>query len=349
MAFERPSFAQLVAQITADLSSFATDLREALSTVWAKTIHSLYAYIDWVNLQNTPLYCDLERLHDWAELYNSPRLQAVAATGRIQVTGNSGAIVLVDSLWRGDNGLDYRVTNAATLVDGAATATVVCTTVGSVGNIPASAALTVVDPLAGVAAEAIAWTDGITGGAEIEDLEDWRARVVDEWQVAVTRGGRAGRPEDYRAWARAAHPSITGALIQSHDYGSGTVAIRPICNDLDNRLPTQPIIDAVKTYLASPLGAPATADWFVYPPVLKGLVVTVDLASDIDTQENRNAVKTALLAMVLREATENATLFIAEIDAAIANVTTQYTLVAPTEDQTTANGELFHLQTVEFV
>lgn len=50
----------------------------------------------------------------------------------------------------------------------------------------------------------------------------WRLRVAEEWQIVTSRGARSGKPEDYTAWAKRAHPSVTGALVQPHVLGMGS-------------------------------------------------------------------------------------------------------------------------------
>lgn len=346
MSYKRPTFDALKQRIFADLSTLADVLRDAFSSVWAKTVHSLHGHLEWVDAQCSPLTCELERLYDWAALYAVTRLVPVAATGTVIATGNIGAFILVDTILRADNGLDYVVISAVELVAGNNLVSVRCVTQGPAGNLDPNAVLVLVDPIAGVNSEVIVSESGITGGAELEDLDAWRLRVVDEWQVMVSRGGRSGKIVDYKAWSKNAHPSVTTALVQPHTLGLGTVIVRPICNKLDNRLPTPAIIAAIEAKLTEL--APATADWRVVAPLLHQITVSLDLFAEVDSQANRDAITAAILATVLAEQKEDSVIAMAELDAAIASVTTQYTRLSPLADVPVATGAVFILNQVQF-
>jgi uncharacterized phage protein gp47/JayE len=255
--------------------------------------------------------------------------------------------VLADTLLRGSNGLDYKVLSAVTLGAGNTAVTIRCTTTGADSNLIAGQVLTLIDPIAGVDSSFTVGEFGITGGAAQELVDAWRARVVDEWQVVVSRGARSGKPDDYRAWAKRAHPSVTTALVQLHTLGMGTVLVRPICNSLANRLPTAAVIEAIEASYA--IYAPATADWRVAAPIIHNLNFTIDLLPGYDTAENRAAITAAINTTILAETSETAVLAMAEIDAAIATVTTQYTRIAPLADIAVAPGEVFVLAGVAWL
>ena len=342
--YARPSYEQLQARIAADLAAMPAVLREPLSAAWARACHGEHGHLDWLYAQCTPLACEEERLQDWATLYGVTRLSATAASGSVTFTGTVGATLLKDAVLRGANGQDYLVATAVTLAGATATAAVVGQTPGVDGNLPAGAELTLVDPLPGIGGTVTVAAAGLTGGAAQELVEDWRARVVDEWQTVTTLGARGGRAADYVYWARAAHPSVTGALVQVHTLGMGTVVVRPICNGLANRLPTQAVMDAV---LAGLLGAaPVMPEIYVVAPTLRSVAVTLDLAPSVDTAGNRAAIVAALNAAVLAEQSAGSTLLLSELDAAVATVTTQYARTAPVADLVCAAGEVFALPVV---
>jgi uncharacterized phage protein gp47/JayE len=342
--YTRPSYEQLQARIAADLAAMPAVLREPLSAAWARACHGEHGHLDWLYAQCTPLACEEERLQDWATLYGVTRLSATAASGLVTFTGTAGATLLKDAVVRGANGQDYVVATAVALAGATGTAAVVGQSAGVLGNLPAGAELTLVDPLPGIAGTVTVAAAGLTGGAAQELVEDWRARVVDEWQTVTTVGARGGRAADYVYWAKSAHPSVTGALVQVHTLGMGTVVVRPICNGLANRLPTQAVMDAV---LAGLLGAaPVMPEIFVVAPALRPVAVTLDLAASVDTAGNRAAIAAALNAAVLAEQSSEAELLLPEIDAAVATVTTQYARTAPVADLVCAAGEVFALPVV---
>lgn len=343
--YSRPLFNELKTRIEADLAAMPAVLREPLAASWARACHSQHGHLEWIDKQCSPLTCELERLYDWAALYFVERLTDTASSGNVMATGNVGAMVLADTLLRSDNGLDYIVTSAVTLVAGDNNIPVRCTTAGINTNLIAGQVLTLVDPIAGVDNSLTVAAGGISGGADAELVDDWRVRVADEWQVVVSRGARSGKPDDYRAWAKNAHPSVTTALVQMHTLGLGTVIVRPICNTLTDRLPTPAVIAAVQAKLLSI--APATADWFVVSPLVRNVAVSIDLAAGVDTAENRAAITTAITASVMAESSKTS-VSMAELDAAIATITTQYTRLAPLADIAVAAGEVLVLSGVVY-
>ncbi len=341
MDYTRPTYAQLNARIAADLAAMPAALREPLSAAWGRLCHGLHGHFDWVVLQTSPLTCELERLYDWAELYNVPRLVATAATGSLTVTGTVGAMLLAGTVARASNGLDYQTLAAVTLgAGGAATVDVRCTSTGTASNLSAGQTLTITSAVAGISGTLTALA-GLTGGAEDEAVDDWRARVADEWQTLVTQGARGGKRADYVYWAKSAHPSVTGALVQLHTLGIGTVVVRPICDGLAGRMPTAAVLAAVAAYLAN---AAPFGDVYALAPVAKSLTVSIDLAAAVDTAANRSAIAEAVGALVFDKASDLAVITPAEIDDAVASVTAQYTRILPTVEAACGAGEVFVLQ-----
>lgn len=313
----RPSYADLLTRIDADLTALPAVLRKPLASAWAKACHGEHGHLDWIAAQCSPLTCELERLYDWAALYGVDRLMATAASGSVLATGTIGAPILAETLLRGQNGLDYEVLAAVTLGAGSTAVQVRCVSAGSSGNVVAGGSLTLIDPIPGVDGTLTVDVGGLSGGAADEVLDAWRGRVADEWQVTVTRGARSGKPDDYRFWAKSAHPSVTGALVQPHALGIGTVLVRPICNGLPDRAPTAAVLTAVAAYFYSVV--PATADWRLASPIRHGVDVSIHLLPGFDTAPNRTAIGTALGAAVFAESSETSLLGVAEMDAAIAD------------------------------
>lgn len=325
--YSRPAYQALLTRIEADLAAMPEVLRGRLSPMWARICNGMHGHLDWIDAQCSPLTCELERLYDWAMLYNVPRLLATAAVGPVLATGNVGAVLLKDSVLRGPNGLDYIVLDAVVLGAGNTAVTVRCIASGSAGNLLAGQQLTLVDPVVGVGNTLTVDAAGISGGAEDEPVNTWRARVNEEWVYVRANGARSGKPGDYRFWAKSAHPSVTGAIEQYHVLGMGTVIVRPICNGLADRLPTQAVLDAVAAAYETK-DAPATADWRVTFAVARPIALNLHLLPGVDTQQNRDAIQSAIDALILAQDGSNADLLLlwGEVEAAIATVTTQYVL-----------------------
>lgn len=337
-AYSRPDYTTLRDRIRTDLAALPAVLAAPLAAMWGRACHSQHGFLAWIDAQCSPLTCELERLYDWAALYGVDRLLATAALGHVTATGTAGTQLLAGTMARGQNGLDYRVVSAVVLGAGNTAVAVRCEAAGSGGNLIPGQVLTLIDPVPGCANNLTVDAAGIGGGAEDELVDDWRLRVAAEWQVAITRGARSGKPDDYRFWARSAHPSVSGALVQPHALGIGTVLVRPICNGLADRLPTQAVLDAVAAYFYGIV--PATADWRLAPPIKRAVTVALHLLPGFDTAANRAAIANAINAAVLAEMSETSVLALAEIDAACATVTTQYTRLGPGADTAVAAGEV---------
>lgn len=346
-AYVRPSYTDLNARIAADLAAMPAVLRGPLSVAWAQACHSQHGHLEWIDKQCSPLTCELERLYDWAALYGVDRLEATAAAGHLLATGAAGTPILAGTQLRGQNGLDYTVRAAVVLNAGSTSVPVRCDSTGSAGNLLAGQTLTLIDPLPGCDSLMRVDAPGLTGGSADELVDDWRLRVAEEWQVVVTRGSRSGKMEDYRFWARSAHPSVSGALVQPHAMGVGTVLVRPICNTLTHRMPTQAVLDAVSAYLYT--NAPATADWMIAAPIEHAVDVSIVLLPAADTAEHRAAIFVAVNAAVLAKSSETSVLAIGEIDAAVATVTSQYTRLAPLADIAVDDGEVLVLNPISFL
>lgn len=340
MSYQRPSYPELLARIEVDLAAVPASLRMPLAATWARTCHGQYGYLDWIAAQASPLTCDSEQLYAWASLYGVDRLAATAASGAIAVTGAPGASVLVGAVWSGPNGLAYEVVEAATITSTGARVQLRCQVAGAAGNLAAGQVLTATAPIAGVTGAANVMAGGLTGGAEIEALDDWRIRVADEWAVVVADGGRSGgRAADYRWWAKSAHPSVTSALVQPGALGLGTVIVRPICSGLPNRMPTAGVLSAVQAYILD--RSPAGAEVHVQEPIPRPLSLALDVSPLVDSTPLRAGIEAALQAMLVANSTERAIVTVDEIDVAVASVTSQAVRVAPLADQALGSGEIF--------
>ncbi|WP_310611265.1 baseplate J/gp47 family protein [Limnohabitans sp.] len=344
MIYTRPSFADLQARIAADLAAMPLALREPLVAAWARACHGLHGHMDWAVLQTSPLTCELERLYDYAALYAVDRLLARPASGNVTVTGSLGATLLSGAVARSNEGVDYVVTAAVTLpASGSALATVRCMANGLTTNLGGGQVLTLTAPAAGIASTLTVVGGGLTGGADDEQVDDWRARVADEWRTLVEDGARGGKLTDYVFWAKAAHPSVTGALVQAHGVGVGSIVVRPICNTLPDRLPTTAVLQAVSSYLATE--APP-GDVRVFAPVVHAVHLRILLGASINTQANQTAVNESLIDLINSKADDSAILTLVEIDEAISMVTSQFTLASPTADMASSSGEVFVLREI---
>jgi uncharacterized phage protein gp47/JayE len=99
--------------------------------------------------------------------------------------------------------------------------------------------------------------DTIAGGFDTEDLEVWRARVLERYYW-TPQGGADG---DYVVWAKEV-PGVTRAWTYRHWMGTGTVGVMIASSDLINPILDDATVAAVQAHI-EPLAPVAGSDLYV--------------------------------------------------------------------------------------
>lgn len=339
MAFKRPALPELIGRIDNDLVSrlpgaqavLASRLTRILATGEAGVAHGLYGYLQWLEKQLFPETCDDDLLH--LHSVGVPRRQASTASGPLIFAGASGAVLDAGTLVQVD-GLEYQVTEDATLVGGAATVKIEALAAGSAGSQAAGVQMSLVSPVVGVSATATVGAAGITGGADIESFDSWRARIMQR-RARIPRGGAEG---DWAEWALQV-PGVTRAWEDPMGMGPGTIVIRIVADDAaDGPMPSLQLLQDVFDYIAAQRNV--TAHIYVVPPVPVPFVPQLRLVPD--NSGTRSAVEQALQDLVLRAGEPGGTLTISSIRTAIGTAAgvTDYELEWPTANVPHAHGHL---------
>ena len=343
MAYKRPQLRDLRSRILGDLRAGlglqtipGQSVLRALANAEAGAASALHAHLAWLARQIHPGYCDEDYLLRWASLYGVERLDATAAGGSVMISGNVGAELLANTLLQGGaNGVRYATSAAVSIgADGNATVAVVAESEGASGNLALGQELLLVSPVSGISSQSQAAT-AIEGGADQESIEAWRSRVVLKW----TDKKRYGDASDYEYWALSAHPDVTHAWVGDNALGLGTVLVRPFCNELAERIPTQAVLDDVVDYIQ--LYKPQGVRVYVEPPIASPIDFDIDIttAGD-DTAANRSAIETALRSAVKAYTDEGATVQRSAFRAAIDAVTRDNVLYTPADNLYMNVGEL---------
>jgi len=243
MPFQRPTLSELrqrnVGYMQSELRGVGSLLRFAnlriVATADAGMAHLHYGYLDYIALQATPYTATDEWLAGWAALKGVFRKPATAATCQeVSFTGTAGRSIPAGSRLNRSDGYTYRLDNAVTLgQDGTGTGTITAvlpdpssdpTGGGAAGNADAGTLLTLDVAIAGVQSQVTA-VQAITGGADIELQEDFRARML----LAYQETAQGGNDEDYEGWALEV-PGITRAWVVRRLMGFGTVGIYIMCD-----------------------------------------------------------------------------------------------------------------------
>ena len=131
--------------------------------------------------------------------YGLERESAVAYVAACTATADPGSSIPIDTELTSDSsGAYYKTTATASEVGGSITFNVEATDAGDAANLEAAETLTFTSPVSGVASTATI-SSVTTYGADEEDLEDFRARVL----AAQRTAGGGGNTADYREWTEA--------------------------------------------------------------------------------------------------------------------------------------------------
>lgn len=363
MAVDRPSLAELSRSAEAELplATGSDPLRRNVFTPLARAlagaVHGLYGNQDWMARQLFPQTCDedfLENVHVPIWLPGG-RKPATAATGNITVTGTAGAALAQGEVFSRADGLTYLVVTGVTIPANASsvTASVVCETPGEAGNTEPGGKLQLVNTVSGIAGEAVVLTPGLSGGADIESVEDLRARVVE----ARSKGGEVGRDIDWAAWAKEV-AGVTRAWAAPQFNGLGTVAVYFVRDDDASIYPDAAERAAVLAHLEA-TGTPF-GEILALSPAQRVQNFTIHLSPD--TPEIRSAVQSALAAVIASESSpvkmdssgrtvmplSGVTIPRSHLTAAISNAAGEFdhSMTVPSADIVCALGEMLEIGTI---
>ena len=328
MPFDVPNLPTLIARAGTDIEG-AQALRRSDAAVLAR-VHSgavfgLYQYLAWQFAQLFPDTAEEDMLLRHGSSRGVARKAATQARGPVTVTGTVGAVVPPGARLATSEGLLFEAVDGAVLAAGAATFDVLAVDAGLLGNQIAATALQFVSPVAGVNSDAVVAAAGITGGTDIESIDDYRARVLGRFRL-VPHGGNA---DDYVLWAKE-QPGVTRAWTKRNWVGPGTVGVFVVNDAATPITPGAPELAVIKSGIEKM--RPVTAELHVQAPELVTVNYTVSVAPD--TPRVRAAVESALQALHERESDLGATLLHTHISEAISGATGEvdHKLIAPAAD-----------------
>lgn len=341
--FTRPTLPQLITTIRTDLitrlgadttlAALRRNDAEVYARVQAAAVHTVYGYIDYLARNLLPDLADEDWLARHANMKRCPRKPATAAAGFARWDGVTANITLDAGVTiQRDDLVSFTTTAAATTAGGVLRVPVVCDTTGAAGNTDDGITMRLVSPVTGLSSACVA--DSIQGGADTEDIEDWRSRVIERWYW-TPQGGADG---DYEVWAKEV-PGVTRAWTYRHWMGAGTVGVMVANSDLINPIPDDATVAAVQDHI-EPLAPVAGADIYVFAPVPH--VVDFRIRLTPDTEEIRYAVVAELRAMMLRDGVPEGTLKPSRISEAISIATGEYSheLLSPTTEVKIEKAEI---------
>ena len=208
---------------------------------------SLYKYATFKAKQNLAINADEEGLTDLGNEYGVPRKVATSAVLTATLPGIDTTIIPATRTFVGvSNGIRYNLDSSATVTGGFATLSLTAQDAGTTGNLNVSDTLSIDTQVAG--AETIATVTVIdTTGADQENLEDWRTRILD----VIRAPGGGGNSADYRNWSQEVAGVARAYPYAGDVFGSGspperTVYIESTTAIDPNGIPPQSLLDDVR-------------------------------------------------------------------------------------------------------
>lgn len=340
MAFERPTLREIISRITSDLESrlSTSELRRSNAKVYGRVLagasHELHAHIDFVQKQTMFDSAEADYLDRWASIFRIYRTPATKASGTASIAFSAGSVdVPVGTILQSEDGTQFQSTASPAGTNLAVEALVG----GAAGNLASGETLSFVSPIAGVESEATSL--GISGGADQETDEALRERLLERTRETPCGGSAA----DYIAWAKSI-PGVTRAWV-TQGAQPGTVIVRFVCDGNASIIPDAEMVARVQAYIDEV--RPVTAIVTVLAPTTKAVNMSI---SDLtpDTAAVREAIEAALTDLFTAEAVPGGSIYLSHIRAAISGAAgeTDYTLVSPSADVTSASGELLVLGTI---
>lgn len=348
MPFTIPTLSELNEQtqqdiINAGIPGIDTTLKNSvigtIGSVQAGLSWQHYEFLDYIAKQAVPWTATDDYLAGWGILKNIYQKAPTKATATVQFTSLDGVIIPKGTIIKRPDGWSY-----VTLEDSIHNQSLIQSVdAGSKGNAGQGISLTLGNALAGVDAKVIALTP-ITGGADLEDEEDYRRRVIEAYRIS----GSVGREQEYILWAKSVS-QVSRAWVGRNGFGIGTVIVWIMCDDANsanNGFPVGKDGSAIDEYrYNTAIGDQVAVANYIWQkqPVTALVIICSPIAMPVDfvisdlgvnnTIENQNTIKAALKDMFQREAAPGVALYPSSWERAIASVTaiTQYHISNPTD------------------
>ncbi len=227
-----------------------------------------------------------------------------AALGTATAAARPGLIAPIGLQYTRGDGATY-TTQAPTTATGNGVELVLEADVpGAAGDCPAGTQLTLVSP--DDAPDGMATTclvdaaidgTGLSGGADAEDLESFRARVL----YRKRNPPQGGSIPDYVAWVLAAVPTASAVYVDSFANDSRSVWVQFTVSDQTNGIPSAGQVAQAQAYVDDPIRRPVTARVFVSASNPRAVDVVIGGLSP-DTADIRASIEAEIRATFLDRA-----------------------------------------------
>jgi uncharacterized phage protein gp47/JayE len=295
-----------------------------------------------------------------ASIRGVPQILAAAASGSgtVATTGSSAITLPVGFAFLDPiSGIIALVTAATTIpAAGSAAVPLVASEPGAQSNLAGGTVMNVVSPYPGLTPQSCTLTSaGLTGGTDLESIDDWRARILAEWR-APAMGGDA---EDYETWASAVYPGLYVYVAPAQIQGLGNVGVTIAMPG--PAVPSGPEVAAVQAALLAKKPVGSRVQTFA----ASLLPVNVSITLNPDTTATRAAATSALQLFFAQDGkiggpvmnpvdgttSPGGIIYMSRLDNALSSSDGEYSheRQAPTADVTPGTGQIPVLGTITFV
>lgn len=352
MAFTRPTLTDLITRVCTNINTYVEHanafIKQSVFNVLAKIIAALhldlYVYLDEMAKNFFITTADINGLMARGSDIGVFRKKASFATGNIIVNGTPGTNIPFGTLYSTVSEQQYKTTADAVVgINGTVTVPVQATSTGLNGNADPNTEFTLVNPVAGLLSSATVDNDGITGGAETEETESYRARLL----LVLRSEAGAGDTVFYEN-AALSRPGVTRARAYRTYAGPGTVGVTFLMeNTYPDGIPHSGDVAAMKEYLESIMPADLN-DIIVFAPEPTVIDITIDNLVP-DTTQLRNAINSSLIAL-FHGYDFGETVYRGQIETAIGSTTGEisHILAQPVADTTVPVNGIAVLGTITY-
>ena len=339
--FETPDFKSLINTAEADFADKSVNLplrfnaERVLARVLAGGLNGAYGYLRYVAGQVFPWDMKDSVLSNYAKWWGISRNPPNVASGFVTVSFTQNATLSEGTVIRGQsNNISYTITETKSGTAGGDPVkfAVSCDLAGSVGNLDAGDAFTLVSPIIGIGT-IIAADGGISGGLEVESDDNLRNRL----QLRINNPNRIGRKVDFEYWAIQTGGVTHAWCLPWRDRVGGIPA-----TGISEHVMLIVLADFTQDHLKPTDKAIALANANVLNycqaqilpkcVAIKTVPVNITLSIRQDTPTNRDAVTTALRKMYHNPANFGVPVPVSKILTALANIPgiTEFNVISPT-------------------
>lgn len=361
MPFTRPSLTEIVDRIESDIETRLDDIgslfRRSVLKVLARanggSHHLLYGYISYLALQLFALTADSQYLDVHGSEYGINKNDAVKAVGAGTATGTNGVSIPASSELQSPAGQVYVTDSEVTISAGTATLSFTADEAGADGNDEAGVILTFVSPITGIDSTITVNANGIYGGADVEEIEAYRSRILNRKRTPPHGGCR----NDYVTWAKEIS-GVTRAWCLPQYLGNGTVGLAFVLDASPSIVPTPAQISDMEDYIqehddpasGDTVGIPVTAEPGFTVLTLTEQTIDFTIRVYPNTTAVQEAIESELETLLYNEGGPGETIYLSEIYEAISQAAGEerHELVFPTTAITSSFTQVPVLGTVTF-